>query len=150
MQYAEKLEESGKSVPELLCVSAAELSSQFGMKRGHVARFTDKAGPCAEPVSSAGQRKSNTEPRGGDGGKAFGGVVAAGPAESRACGCVKAPAVVNQVAPYSVIENVSVQRLAPEHKIGTDRLVKSTSPPMKASELWRDKPVLLLCIRRPG
>ncbi|XP_038999473.1 peroxiredoxin-like 2A [Hibiscus syriacus] len=29
-------------------------------------------------------------------------------------------------------------------------LVKSKTPPMKASELWRCKPAVLLCIRRPG
>ncbi|XWS69572.1 hypothetical protein CRYUN_Cryun04dG0190700 [Craigia yunnanensis] len=31
-----------------------------------------------------------------------------------------------------------------------ERLVKSNAPPMKASELWRDKLAVLLCIQRPG
>ncbi|XP_044494476.1 peroxiredoxin-like 2A [Mangifera indica] len=31
-----------------------------------------------------------------------------------------------------------------------ERLVKTKTPPMKALELWREKPAVLLCIRRPG
>ncbi|KAL8533545.1 hypothetical protein ACS0TY_009805 [Phlomoides rotata] len=80
----------------------------------------------------------------------FKGIVAAMPAESRACGCVQPPPIVEVVAPYSIIENISVQKLTPEYKIGMERLIKSKTPPMKASELWRDKPAVLVCIRRPG
>lgn len=80
----------------------------------------------------------------------FKGIVAAMPAESRACGCVQPPPIVEDVAPYSIIENVSVQKLTPEYKIGMERLIKSKTPPMKASDLWREKPAVLVCIRRPG
>lgn len=191
MQYGDKLELSGRSLPELLSLSTADLSSQFGMKRGHIARFMDRTGPCTDssprshalpprrtdstasrsnsiksfaqvnsqklrsitrPMarnSSKSLEQSLAEFKIGDG-YTFKGIVSAGPAESRACGCVKPPAVVDQVAPYSTIENISVQKLTPEYKIGTERLVKSRAPPMKSSELWRDKPAVLLCIRRPG
>ncbi|KAK1281451.1 hypothetical protein QJS04_geneDACA002780 [Acorus gramineus] len=54
------------------------------------------------------------------------------------------PPVVDNVSPYSSIENIAVQKLTPEYKIGMERLVKSKAPPMKASELWKDKPALLL------
>ncbi|GJZ65032.1 putative U-box domain-containing protein 42 [Tanacetum coccineum] len=33
---------------------------------------------------------------------------------------------------------------------GMERLVKIKTHPMRVSNLWRDKPALLLCIRRPG
>ncbi|CAB4285912.1 unnamed protein product [Prunus armeniaca] len=72
------------------------------------------------------------------------------PAEPRACGCVQPPPVVEKVAPYSTIENISIQKLTPEYKMGMEHLVKTKTPPMKASELWRNKPAVLLCIRRPG
>lgn len=83
-------------------------------------------------------------------GHVFKGIVASLPAEPRACGCVQPPPVVDNVAPLSAIENVSVQKLTPEYKVGMERLMKSKTPPMKASELWRDKPAILLCLRRPG
>ncbi|PON76760.1 Peroxiredoxin-like FAM213/AAED [Trema orientale] len=191
MQYADKLELSGRCLPELLSLSTADLSSQFGMKRGHIARFMDRTGPCTDSTprshalpqtrtdstasrnnsirsfaqvnpqkqrsmlrpmarnSSKSLEQSLADFKIGDG-YTFKGIVAAGPAESRACGCVKPPPVIDQVAPYSSIENISVQKLSPEYKIGMERLVKSKAPPMKASELWRDKPAVLLCIRRPG
>nr|DAD31572.1 TPA_asm: hypothetical protein HUJ06_010423 [Nelumbo nucifera] len=46
MQYGDKLEASGKSLSELLSTSSLVLSSQFGMKRGHIARFLDRTNPC--------------------------------------------------------------------------------------------------------
>uniref|UniRef100_A0A3Q7H7Q2 SAM domain-containing protein n=2 Tax=Solanum lycopersicum TaxID=4081 RepID=A0A3Q7H7Q2_SOLLC len=42
MQYADKFEESGNSLTELQNLSTVDLTSKFGMKRGHVARFTDR------------------------------------------------------------------------------------------------------------
>nr|XP_025884734.1 uncharacterized protein LOC112940687 [Solanum lycopersicum] len=42
MQYADTLEESGKSLPELLKLTKVDLTTVYGMKRGHVARFTDR------------------------------------------------------------------------------------------------------------
>lgn len=196
LQYGDRLEASGRSLPQLLNLSTSDLSSQFGMKRGHVARFMDRKNACADPLpksymvsaqggshadkpsrtnsmykslSSANFRKmsvtrlsmrstgsndrslekSLSDLRIKDG-HVFRGIVAAGPAEPRACGCVNAPPVTNQIAPYSAIENISVQKLAPEHKIAMERLVKIRTPPMKASELWQDKPAIFLCMRRPG
>lgn len=196
MQYGAELENSGKSLPELLNFSSGDLASQFGMKRGHIARFMNKTNPCKDPLpkpydaqyqakqsnmpsrnssipknfassslqkmesanklivrnilgkdKSIEQSLSNFKIRDG---YTFKGIVATKPADSRGCGCIKPPPIVDKLAPYSSIENISVQKLAPEYKIGMDHLVKSKAPPMKASELWRDKPAVLICIRRPG
>ena len=167
-----------------------DLSSQFGMKRGHIARFVDRTSACADPLLKSyapltARNRNSIVSRNNSNFKSyasvnsrkiqasssmnhdkpleqsladfkikddhiFKGIVAAGPAEPRACGCVQPPPVVDSVAPYSAIENISVQKLTPEYKIGMERLVKTKTPPMKASELWRDKPAVLLCIRRPG
>ncbi|KAI3467196.1 hypothetical protein Pfo_023859 [Paulownia fortunei] len=197
MQYGDQLEASGKSLPELLSLSNVDLSSQFGMKRGHIARFMDRTSACAaDPLPASytlpARRRNNlpsrnnsiyrsellpvnskklqsiARPSGRSGpgsdlsleqsmasfkikdGHVFKGIVAAMPAEPRACGCVQPPPIVENVAPYSTIENVSVQKLTPEYKIGMERLIKTKTPPMKASELWREKPAILVCIRRPG
>ncbi|KAJ9140619.1 hypothetical protein P3X46_031247 [Hevea brasiliensis] len=195
MQYGDKLEASGKCLPELLSLSPGDLSSQFGMKRGHIARFTDRTSACAEPLpkSYAQPVRKMTSTNSGNNiifktfgsvnskfvqgtsksptrssinydksleqsladfkikdGYIFKGIVAAGPAEPRACGCVQPPPVVDEVAPYALIEKISVEKLAPEYKIGMERLVNTKAPPMKALELWQDKPAVLLCIRRPG
>ncbi|XP_028070449.1 uncharacterized protein LOC114272936 [Camellia sinensis] len=42
IQYGDKLESSGKCLSKLLGLSMDEISSQFGMKRGHIARFMEK------------------------------------------------------------------------------------------------------------
>ncbi|KAF5187378.1 hypothetical protein FRX31_023035 [Thalictrum thalictroides] len=78
------------------------------------------------------------------------GIVAAEPAEPRLCDCIQPPPIVDDVSPYSAIENISVQKLTLEYKTGMERLVKRKTPPMKASGLCRDKPPILLSIRRPG
>lgn len=83
-------------------------------------------------------------------GHVFKGIVAAEPAEPRLCGCIQPPPVADDVAPYSSIENISIQKLTPEYKVSMERLVTTKSPPMKASELWHDKPAVVLCVRRPG
>ncbi|KAF3651721.1 putative chaperonin 60 subunit beta 4, chloroplastic-like [Capsicum annuum] len=193
MQYADKLEESGNSLTELLNLSTVDLTSKFGMKRGHVARFTDRTAAFGgdsfseaynrqvrrrtsssseslyyrkdiSPVTSRKQSmmksltRTNTdislEQSMADlaikDGHVFKGIVAFKPDEPRACGCVQPTPVVENVAPYSSIENISVQILAPEYKIGMERLVKTKTAPMKASKLWRDKPAVFVCIRRPG
>ncbi|OVA16884.1 hypothetical protein BVC80_9049g9 [Macleaya cordata] len=198
LQYGDKLEASGKSLPEILNMNPSILSSDFGMKRGHIARFTDRTSSCAIPIpptyvlparkktallsmsdsvhgselGSLNSRKvptvARTSTRGSRNynqslekslsdikikeGHVFKGIVAAEPAGSTSCGCVQAPNVLDEniLAPYSGIENISIQKLTPEYKIGMEHLVKTKTPPMKASELWRDKPAILLCIRRPG
>ncbi|XP_052186051.1 uncharacterized protein LOC127797300 [Diospyros lotus] len=197
MQYADKMETTGKCLPEILRLSTADLSAQIGMKRGHVARFLDRTSPYAvDPLPASyvapSRRKLATPSRNNSiytseigsfdsrkmqsilkspgrsstnydmslersvadlkikEGHIFKGIVAACPAEPRACGCVQPPPIVDDVAPYSAIENISIQKLTPEYKIGKERLVKTRTPPFKASELWLDKPALILCIRRPG
>ncbi|KAL5761557.1 hypothetical protein ACOSP7_017821 [Xanthoceras sorbifolium] len=195
MQYGDVLETSGKGLPQLLNLSTGDLSSQFGMKRGHIARFMDRTSACDSPqptphalplrktTSKTSRTNSiykvygsvnSTKMKNRIGslqryntnydksleqsladfkikdGYIFKGIVAAGPPEPRVCGCVKPPPVTENVAPYSAIENISIQKLSPEYKIGIERLVKSKTPPMKASELWREKPAVILCIRRPG
>ncbi|KAE8678403.1 putative Armadillo/beta-catenin-like repeat family protein [Hibiscus syriacus] len=186
MQYGDKLEASKKCLPELLNLRTEELSSRFNMKRGHIARFTDRGNACTDPlpksyglaarqntaipsrnntilkiqsIAKSFSRSSTYNNRSLEesladfkikDGYIFKGIVAARPAEARACGCVQPPPVVDSVAPYATIENISVQRLTPVYKIGMEPLVKSKTPPMKASELWRYKPTVLLCIRRPG
>ncbi|KAK4357953.1 hypothetical protein RND71_023563 [Anisodus tanguticus] len=193
-QYADKLEESGNSLTELLNLSTVDLTSKFGMKRGHVACFTDKTAAFGRdsfseaynlevrrrsasrngslyrkdisPVNSRKQsmtrslRRTSTtsdislEQSMADfeikDGHIFKGIVASMPDEPRGCGCVQATPVVENFAPYSSIENITVQKLTPEYKIGMERLVKTKTPLMKASKLWRDKPAVLLWIRRPG
>lgn len=192
MQYGDKLEASEKCLPELLGMSNTDLSSQFGLKRGHIARFMDRTVACGvnplpaqyslparnrSTLASRDNITKKTESSSANSkkfqgvskfsskeisveqslasfkikdGYVFKGVVAAMPAESRACGCIQPPPVVENVASYSTIENISVQKLTPEYKIGMEPLIKSKTPPMKASELWRDRPAILVCIRRPG
>ncbi|KAK9934893.1 hypothetical protein M0R45_022022 [Rubus argutus] len=188
MQYGDTLESSGKSLAEILTVGAGDLSSQFGMKRGHIARFMDRTSECedipkADPtpatrrISTLSKKNSiyksfqsvNSQKVPSrtssindktleqslasfkiKDGYIFKGIVSMEAAEPRACGCVQPPAVSDKIAPYSAIENISVQKLTPEYKIGMEHLVKTKTPPMKASELWRNKPAVLLCIRRPG
>ncbi|KAJ7943277.1 Thioredoxin-like protein aaed1, chloroplastic [Quillaja saponaria] len=193
MQYGDKLEALGRSLPDLLNLSTVDLKSQFAMKRGHVARFMDRTGACVESsqpsqtilvgkrtsmpsrsnsiyknfvsVNSKNMERTTSLARTGrieksleqslsdlklKDGYIFKGIIAAEPADTRACGCVQPPPITDKVAPFSAIENVTIQKLTPEYKIGMERLVKTKTPPMKASELWRDKPAVLMCIRRPG
>ncbi|XP_071717345.1 uncharacterized protein [Rutidosis leptorrhynchoides] len=187
MMYADRLEASGKCLAELLNLATSDLSAQFGMKRGHIARFMDRTSQCEPdpiPSFSLPARKHTVPPSRNSSsmstrpklqtmstrstisydatieqsmadfkikeGYIFKGIVASLPDEPRACGCIQPPPVVDDVAPYSSIENVSVQKLTPEYKMGMERLVKTKTPPFRISDLWRDKPSLLLCIRRPG
>eukprot|EP00249_Psilotum_nudum_P011137 c22984_g3_i2 orf=148-1458(+) len=46
MQYAQRMEDTGKSLSELLSTSPSVLISECGMKRGHVARFIDRTTAC--------------------------------------------------------------------------------------------------------
>ncbi|KAL5723362.1 hypothetical protein ACHQM5_006771 [Ranunculus cassubicifolius] len=195
MQYGDKLEASGKTLPEILNVSNMALSSEFGIRRGHIARFIDRTTACGlkippshalparqktrtrslrsvnkndlESVNSIRIQSMTRSPMRNNSflnrsvdlsisdiklkdGHIFKGIVAAEPAEPRLCGCIQPPDIVEAVAPYSAIEHISVQKLTPEYKIGMECLVKTKTPPMKASALWRDKPTIFLCVRRPG
>lgn len=194
MEYADRLEAAGKSLPELLNLSTSVLVSKFGMRRGHIVRFIDRTSACGvrmppSSVFSSGQGTMSSFSKSSlrndsilnsrkiqiarpslrdslkyegsiiessmadfkiDEDHVFKGIVAAEPAEPRLCCCFQPPPIVDDVAPYSSIEKISVQKLTPEYKVGMEVLVSSKAPPMRASELWRDKPVVLLCIRRPG
>ncbi|WJX57943.1 hypothetical protein P8452_43450 [Trifolium repens] len=194
MQYANKMEESGKILQELLKLNTNDLISMFEMKRGHIARFINKTrcddsfklqklplrrrssitmhgddsilkSNVSNYTSSNSSTRSNIRSNNNAGnydeqsilidlkirdGYVFKGIVASESAEPRACGCVKPPQVSDQVASYCSIENISVQKLTPEYKIGMEPLVKIKTPPFKASELWRDKPAVFFCLRRPG
>ncbi|XP_043699101.1 peroxiredoxin-like 2A isoform X2 [Telopea speciosissima] len=157
MQFADKLEASGKPLSELLRLSTLDLSSEFDMRRAHINRFTDSTTPYHVPASSI--RRNTTlsmsesayeGPPNITEGHNFRGIVAAKPAEPRFCGFIQPPPVVDDVAPYSAIKNISVQKLNEDCKIGKEQLMKTKAPQMKALELWLDKPVVLVCIRRPG
>ncbi|KAG4402086.1 hypothetical protein AAZX31_02G117500 [Glycine max] len=190
MQYADKMEDCGKALSELINLSTTDLSTQFEMKRGHIARFINRttSDDSVKLRALAARRRSSTMHRddsipksvGSNSsnsltrshirsnaasdaleqsmadmkikeGYVFKGIVAAEPAEPRACGCVNPPPPISdQVAPYGTVENISVQKLTPEYKIGMEPLVKTKAPPLKVSELWRDKPAVFLCLRRPG
>ncbi|CAM6064829.1 unnamed protein product [Sphagnum tenellum] len=52
MQYADKLEASGRNLSELLNTQPSVLTSEYGMKRGHVARFVDRASACGIEMPS--------------------------------------------------------------------------------------------------
>src|ERR1044072_5191637 len=123
MQYAENLEASGKALPELLTLSSMDLSTQFSMKTGHVVRFTDRTkcdndsfqlrAIMARRRSSIAYRHNSSIPKSSTlaasnnsskkmdsvaelqikDGYVFKGIVAAEPAEPRACGCVQPPPV---------------------------------------------------------
>ena len=46
MEYADTLEASGKTLGELLHTNSNDLSTDYHMKRGHVARFLDRGSAC--------------------------------------------------------------------------------------------------------
>ncbi|XP_020579941.1 uncharacterized protein LOC110024362 [Phalaenopsis equestris] len=53
MQYADKMEASKMTLSELLSTTTISLSSQFGMKRGHVSRFINRENSCGIPMVSS-------------------------------------------------------------------------------------------------
>eukprot|EP01018_Ginkgo_biloba_P009123 Gb_37174 [translate_table: standard] len=80
------------------------------------------------------------------------GIVVAVLPEPRLCELVKPPVVVEDVAPFSMIQSISLQKLTPKYKVGMDPWALGelkAMPPMRASELWTTKPAVVLCIRRP-
>ncbi|KAJ4975015.1 hypothetical protein NE237_008189 [Protea cynaroides] len=156
MQFADKLEATGKPLSQLLRLSTLDLSSEFDMRRAHINRFSDSTTPYQVSASSIRRNSipSMSESAYGSPHKItveynFRGIVAAEPAPTRFCGCVQPSPVVDDVAPYSAIKNISVQRLTQEYKIGKEK-TKAPATQMKALELWLDKPVVLFCIRRLG
>eukprot|EP00250_Pteridium_aquilinum_P001975 c12187_g1_i1 orf=347-1642(-) len=209
MEYADKLEASGKGLPELLNSSPAALSTQYGMRRGHVARFIDRTMACGivmppslTPVPTSRRRSSSTlskvsmdsdYPRSSPPPSIFGansytsgsvksfssvsdigsekpfrsapppppppapapfkGIVAAVPPEPRLCGFISPSPVADDVAPLSLLDKISVQKITPEYRPGVDPWGHGElklPPPMKASDTWTTKPTIVFCIRRPG
>ncbi|XP_024375270.1 uncharacterized protein [Physcomitrium patens] len=212
MEYADTLEASGKNLQELLIAKPSELTKEYKMKRGHVARFLDKksnstiqlptdlvlparkitaarhgGAPISLPrtltMSPPRQRRSehsNTSTDSTDGGSTSPavsdlqeyeapvimapmsaqppvitkGIFSAPEAETRLCGLVKLGGMKQEVTPLSTLEKILVQKLAPQHRKGVNPFRGKgpiqLSSPFKASELWADKPTLILCLRRPG
>lgn len=62
MEYADKMEQAGKNLPELLITSPAELTSMFGMRKADVSRFTDRSLACGikMPPTHALMKKART------------------------------------------------------------------------------------------
>lgn len=52
MAYADVLEASGKNLSELLSTSPTELTTEYKMRRGHVARFLDRGSACGVQMPS--------------------------------------------------------------------------------------------------
>ncbi|XP_020700188.1 uncharacterized protein LOC110112333 [Dendrobium catenatum] len=165
MQYADKMEASKLSLQNLLSMSNATLSSQFNMKKAHISRFISKGKniSCAYESCNGsinGSKKGNLQTLDLNAkstldlklneGHIFKGTVSAKPAGSKLCGCIRTPPIVEDVASYSSIANVAVQKQTSEYKVGVESKVASKLPTMKASDLWREKAAILLCIRRPG
>lgn len=178
MQYADKMESSKLSLQDLLGMSNAALSSQFSMKKAHLSRFIIREKStltCAnenfhgrsingskkiglrslksqKKLSSkydASNAKSTSDLKLNEG-KIFKGIVSAKPAGSRLFACVQPPRIVEDVAPYSSIANTTVQKKTSEYKAGVEGMVAPSLSTMKASDMWKEKAVVLLCIRRPG
>jgi hypothetical protein len=83
------------------------------------------------------------------------GIYSAAPNNSaHCCGFLSPHFGSEEVTPLSVLENIMIQKLTPEHKKGNNPFKASQPiklpPPSKASELWANQPTLILCLRRPG
>ncbi|PHT60056.1 hypothetical protein CQW23_02419 [Capsicum baccatum] len=113
MQYADTLKKSGNSLPELLKLT----HSRSYFKKNCL----ENESLYRKDISVVTCRKHGNCSFNAD--------------EPRACGCVQATPLIENVAPYSSIENISVQILTPESKIGMELLVKTKTPPTKASEV---------------
>lgn len=206
MEYADTLEASGKTLSELLSTNPAELTREYKMKRGHVARFLDRGSACAiqlprdlvlparkvtaahhggSPMSPPRSRPmSLPKERNQDPTPEFGhpsvrmvesqesktpvvlqptstqpppsskGIFSAPSATPRLCGLVKPGGLKEEVSSLGTLENIMVQKIAPQHSKGVNPFNNKgpiqLPPPSKASELWADKPTLILCLRRPG
>ncbi|PKU76483.1 uncharacterized protein LOC110099495 isoform X1 [Dendrobium catenatum] len=53
MQYADRMEASKATLTELLSMTTVSLSSQFGMKKGHVSRFVNRENGYSNPKPSS-------------------------------------------------------------------------------------------------
>lgn len=83
----------------------------------------------------------------------FKGIVAAVPAPPRMCGLVKPPPVVKDVTPLEILERANIKKVFPEYRVGAGSSVVGAiklPPPVKASDIWQQRPTVLYCLRRPG
>jgi hypothetical protein len=233
MEYADTLEASGKTLAELLHTNGTDLSTDYHMKRGHVARFLDRGSACGiqlpkdltlparkitavhhgleteEPAATHKQPKGanlesvqasipeqeiakpKAEPARSDldmvypgvkivtstdggstiidhsgfkapvvlrpvGGQppASKGMFSAPAVQPRLCGLVRPGGIKEEVTPLPVLEKIMVQKLTDAHSKGNNPFKRkgpiSIPAPSRASDLWADKPTLILCLRRPG
>ncbi|KAK1297775.1 hypothetical protein QJS10_CPB15g01092 [Acorus calamus] len=160
MQYADRLEFSGKTLAKLLASTTVTLTTQFAMKRDHAAKFSDATSAIrfrshtlnhlSTHSMELKSMKVSIADVGIKDGRVFKGVIASEPVPPILCGCVKPPPIGEDVASYSSIENVVVEGLTAEYRIGAGMDLRVSAEAMKASDLWKDKPAVLLCVRRPG
>ncbi|KAL5725693.1 hypothetical protein ACHQM5_008809 [Ranunculus cassubicifolius] len=163
LQYGDKLEASGKTLEELQSTNATDLSSEFGLKRGHIARFTDKTISLRislPPSYSLPRRQrstartrsiaSMTATRTISRNKANIDESIEGSRRDLSIREFTPSGEYNNISPYSTIESISVQKLTPEYKIGLENSLMTNAATIKSSQLWRDKPAVVLCVRRPG
>lgn len=82
------------------------------------------------------------------------GIFSSPAAEPRCCGLVRPCGVRDEVTALSILEKIEVQKLAPPHSKAVNPFrgkgAITLPPPFKASDLWAQKPTLILCLRRPG
>ncbi|XP_020583339.1 uncharacterized protein LOC110026654 [Phalaenopsis equestris] len=169
MKYADKMEASKVSLQALLSMSNVALSSQFKMKKADISRFfnnennsscanescngningSKKADPKLSSNFDAPNAKTTLHLKLNEG-HIFKGVVSAKPTGSKLYGCIRTCQIVEDVAPYSSLANITVERRTSEYKVGVQSVAASNFATMKASEMWKEKAVVLLCIRRPG
>ncbi|KAJ6817756.1 uncharacterized protein M6B38_409005 [Iris pallida] len=162
MEYADRMEASGESLPKLLTLKTSVLSLKFGMNRGCISRFIERTCACRNSIQhvlSARQRTLSSRTSISQApedyelaeGYVYKGIVAAEPDGRRWLSCCGEPPItVDDVASYSSIEKISIRKITTEYMAGMDFSMEMKAQPMKASNLWRDKPVILLCLRRPG
>lgn len=232
MRYADTLEASGKTLSELLSTSPTQLTIDYKMRRGHVARFLEMGGACAVklpnnltlparkftavhrgnagirvdndngfdnvdepllPVAAGDQKprftndvkskfevspqpsmqknelnsfssnhevlKSPVVLKGPFSGQAPSsnsrGIFSAPEVPPRLCGILRDKGVKEEMTPLSVLEKIMVQKVTPVYTKGANPFKNKGSlnplpAPVKASELWAEKPTIILCLRRPG
>ncbi|KAG0452040.1 hypothetical protein HPP92_026164 [Vanilla planifolia] len=143
MQYADKMEDAGLTVSKLLKMRAIALSSQFSMRRAHVA-IVFKRESTNSSTTNVDQELKFKE------GHVFKGIVAGKTTGHHLCSCFDPSPILDDVAPYPSLANISIRKLTTEYKACVECQLATKAPLLKASELWNEKPTVLLCIRRPG
>jgi hypothetical protein len=82
------------------------------------------------------------------------GMFSAPAVQPRLCGLVRPGGIKEEVTPLPVLDKIMVQKLTDAHSKGNNPFKRkgpiSIPAPSRASDLWADKPTLILCLRRPG